>query len=382
MVDVTRHKNQSLEELGSQAVIGALRHANDMPASVPTALYVGNMLSGILSHQQHLGPLIAGASGLIGPEAFTAEGCCGAGGAALHLARMAIASGQHETVVVVGVEQMTHSKSVTQSLATASHWSTEGSQGKTFVSLNAYLMQEYMLRYNITHDKFAPFALLAHANAATASHAVFKGVPLTPEGFAAAKTLVEPITLMDACPTCDGAAAIVLTANRDLARGQYSDTRDLVIFSGSAAASDILPVAQRSDVLELRAVVQSTQQALLNAGIDRSNVDIFELHDAYTIMACLSLEAAGFAPRGKAWLLAAENNFALSGSLPISTFGGLKARGHPVGATGVYQAVEMLYQLRGLAGRNTPTQGRPRVCLTQNIGGAGGSVFTGIFTRE
>ena len=139
-------------------------------ASVPQALYVGNMMSGMLSQQQHLGPLLANAAGLENVEAATIEACCGAGGAALRWGYMAIMSGIYHTVVVAGAEQMTHTDTprATQGLATASHWETEGSQGATFVSLNGILMDLYMKQYGVRHEDFAPFALTAHSNALTA----------------------------------------------------------------------------------------------------------------------------------------------------------------------------------------------------------------------
>lgn len=380
MVHVTRKQGATLADMGGRAIAAALRDAGLNP-SVPGALYVGNMLSGILSDQQHLGPLLANAAGLGPVEAATAEACCGAGGAALRWGYLAIASGAYETVVVCGAEQMTHRElpAVTHGLATASHWPSEGGRGETFVSLNGHILSAYMARYGVKHDAFAPFAVTAHENAATASHATLRG-RVTAADYAASRVLTPPVRLLDASPVCDGAAAVVLTSDPAIARGAPGGKGATVTIVGSAAASDTLPVAQRPDPLVLRAVARSTAQALRQAAASQADVDVFELHDAYSIMACVSLENAGFVPRGEGTAFAADGHLGLRGSLPCATFGGLKARGHPVGATGVYQAAEAHLQLTRRAGPNQ-VQGAGLV-MTQNIGGAGGSVFTHLFRRD
>lgn len=189
--------------------------------------------------------------------------------------------------------------------------------------------------------------------------------------------ITHPIQLFDASPMCDGAAAVVLTCRPELAR---SGGRPAVRIAGSGAGSDLLAVAERPDPLRLRAVEKSARDALDQARLAHADVDIFELHDAYTIMACLSLENAGFVPAGEGARFAAQGGIGLRGELPTCTFGGLKARGHPVGATGVYQAAEMALQLTGRAGDNQ-VEGA-RVAMVQNIGGSGASVFAQVLVRE
>lgn len=374
---MTRKKEQSLESMGGAAITAALEDAGIAP-DVPTAVYVGNMMSGILSDQQHLGPLLAYAAGMTNVDAVTAEACCGAGGAAFRWGCMAVASGWHETVVVAGVEAMTHTSpdKTTKALATASHWETEGAHGATFVSLNGGLMEQYMEKYAVPHSAFAPFALTAHDNAANSPEAVFHKKSLTEEQFEASMTITPPVQLMDACPTCDGAAAVVLTSNKDIARQADGG---FVEVNGSGSACDILPVAERPEPLHLKAVESSARQALAQAGLGHQDMDMFELHDAYTIMACLSLESAGFVEPGQGLQFAADGDIALNGKLPIATFGGLKARGHPVGATGVYQAAEVFLQLAHRAGANQVAG--VQTAMMQNIGGAGSSVFTHVLTR-
>lgn len=190
------------------------------------------------------------------------------------------------------------------------------------------------------------------------------------ETYSNARVVTEPIKLFDASPMCDGAAAVVLTSNEAHAR---AGGRPAVRIAGSAAASDLLAVEDRPDPLRLIAVEKSAHGALEQCKLEHADVDIFELHDAYTIMACLSLENAGFVPRGEGTRFASQGSIKLDGELPMATFGGLKARGHPVGATGVYQCAEMGKQLTGRAGKNQVAGAR--TALIQNIGGSGASVF-------
>ena len=220
------------------------------------------------------------------------EACCGSGGAALRWGYMAVASGMHETVIVAGAEQMTHqdNQTVTKGLATASDWEQEGAHGETFVSLNGRLMSMYMEKYGIDHEAFGAFANNAHNNASTSEHAVLQK-RLAQSDYRKSPVITEPVRLLDACPTCDGAAAVVLTASRDVARAKGADA-GVVRLAGSGAASDLLCVRDRPSPLHLSAVESSTRQALAHARLDLGAVDLFELHDAYSIMACLCLESA------------------------------------------------------------------------------------------
>eukprot|EP00047_Mylnosiga_fluctuans_P018344 m.69929 g.69929 ORF g.69929 m.69929 type:complete len:392 (+) comp7567_c0_seq2:53-1228(+) len=375
VLPVTRAQPRTLAAMGAEAITAALKHGG-MDASEPEALYVGNMMSGMLSHQQHLGPLLASAAALPSVEAATAEACCGAGGAALRWGVMAVGSGLVRTAIVAGVELMTHTSGAqtTKSLATASHWETEGALGETFVTLNGKLMDLYLRKYHAHHSQFAPFAINAHNNAAGAGHAVFRKT-ITEADFENAKAIAGPIKLFDASPTCDGAAAVVLTSDPDIARR----AGPLLQITGSGAATDRLAIADRPEPLRLLAVERSAKMALQQSGLQHKDIDIFELHDAYTIMACLSLESAGFVPPGQGLDFAKAGGIARGGAVPMATFGGLKARGHPVGATGVYQLAEMALQLRHLAGWNQ-VDGAKRA-MVQNIGGSGASVFAHVVER-
>jgi acetyl-CoA C-acetyltransferase len=382
---VTRKGNVTLAGMGGFAIKAALNDAN-INASNIGAIYVGNMLSGILSSQQHLGALLANAGGLGFVESATAEACCGSGGAALRWGYLAISSGAHDTVVVAGVEHMTHVDvdRATKGLATASEWSSEGGKGETFVSLNGAIMTEYMKRYKVPHSAFSPFPITAHTNALTSAHSTLK-VNVTPESYESSRVITPPVQLLDASPICDGAAALILTSDKGLALASASargnnNTR-IVQITGSAAATDQLAVNSRPDILKLRAVTRSVENALASSRVTREEIDVFECHDAYSIMACCSIEAAGFAPEGQGTQFAADGNLSLSGTLPIATFGGLKARGHPVGATGIYQACEAHLQLTKRAGLNQVRK-EANTVMIQNIGGSGASVFTHIFQAK
>jgi acetyl-CoA C-acetyltransferase len=198
---------------------------------------------------------------------------------------------------------------------------------------------------------------------------------ITHKDFANSGMVAEPIGLYDASPMADGAAAVILCPT-DLAR-EFTDKA--VRIKGSAVATDSLSVHDRRDPLWLQAAETSSQKAYRQAGITPEDLDFFELHDAFTIMSSLSLEATGFAERGKGTWLARDGEITLEGKIPVATQGGLKARGHPVGATGLYQVVEAVQQLRGEAGKNQIANAR--LGMTQNIGGSGATIITHIFER-
>ena len=367
---VAEHWERSLRHLAADAVMAAMRDAGVERAD---ALYVGNMLSGELSGQENLGALIADFVGLRGIEAAKIEAACASGAAAVRMGYLAVASGLLDVVIAVGVEKMTDqgSEIVTAALATAADADYEVVNGVSFISLNALIMRRYMHEYGIPHEDFAGFPVNAHKNAATNPNAMFQS-PISLETFKHAKMIASPINLMDSSPVADGAAAVVL-APSDLARRFQAAPVRII---GSANATDSLAVHDRHDPLFLSAAALSAQKAYRQAGLGPADVDFFELHDAFSITAALSLEAAGFAERGQATRLAKDGEISLSGRIPVCTLGGLKARGHPVGATGVYQIVEAAQQLRGQAGPNQVKNAR--IGMTQNIGGSGAAVITHI----
>ena len=228
-----------------------------------------------------------------------------------------------------------------------------------------------MYEHGLKREDFAGFAVNAHRNAVNNPNAMYRRA-ITPEVFNRASMISDPISLMDSSPNADGAAALVLVAT-DRA-GEFTD--DPVRVLASAAGSDSVAIHDRRDPLFLAAAHRSAAAAYRQAGIEPKDVDLFELHDAFTILAALSLEACGFADRGKGVELARDDEIGLDGRFPISTMGGLKARGNPAGATGVYQIVEVVQHLRGQAGKNQLPD--CRYGMAQNIGGTGATAITHI----
>ena len=371
---IGEHWDKSLRELAGDAVLSAM---NEAGLDRFDGLYVGNMMSSAANQQQHLGTYIADWVGARGKEAMRVESACSSGSAAFRTGLMAVASGEIEIAVVVGVEKMTDSPSseITSNLATAADADWEVSQGISFVALNALIMQRYLHEYGWQHDDFANFSVNAHQNAINNPNARFHSL-LTPEKYAASGIICDPINLMDASPIGDGAAATVLVpADRITSNGAYP----VITVAGSGAASDAIAIHSRKDPLWLTAAEKSCRAAYSQAGITSKDIDFFEYHDAFTIMAALSLEACGFAERGKGPQLALDNEIGLKGRIPVATLGGLKARGHPVGATGMYQITEVIQQLRGQVGENQVENAH--YGMSQNVGGSGSNIITHIFTN-
>jgi acetyl-CoA C-acetyltransferase len=339
------------------------------------AIFVGNMLASDVTGQSHLGPLLSSAISEDPVESVTVNAACGSGGAAVRQACLAVASGAYDVVLAVGVEKMSGlpKDKLTRALASAADFEREVTNDATFAALNALLMQRYLYEYNAMRFDFAVFAEVAHHNATSNPNARLRG-GCSREDYLTSRMVAEPVGLYDASPIADGAAAVVLGDERHAARN--GEQVDIV---GSACATDTLSLQERNDPLWLQAVEESAHTALDQAGLHHSDVDLFELHDAFTIMSALSLESSGFTPRGTATRFAREQGIHRSGALPISTFGGLKARGHPVGASGAYQIVEATLQLRGEAGANQVES--PSVAMTQSIGGSGATVVTHVLRR-
>ncbi len=370
---VKEHWDKSLRDLAVEAVLAAMKDAH---VDFAEALYIGNMLSGELTGQENLGALIADQVGLAGIEALKVEAACGGGGAALHVGYLAVASGQYDAVIVAGAEKLTESSNcnTTATLAMAADADYEAIHGISFVALNALLMRRYMHEYDLVPEDFAAFSLNSHANAANNPYAMFRS-PITLDQYKRARNVADPISVMDSAPIGDGAAAMVLMAT-DRLNGNRARS---VKIAASAIATDALALHDRRDPLWLCAVEKSSQKAYAQAKITPKDIDVFEAHDAFSIMSVMSLEASGFAERGRGALLGREREIGLQGKVPISTMGGLKARGHPVGATGVYQAIEVVEQLRGEAGKNQVPNAQ--VGMTQSLGGVAANAVTHIFVN-
>ncbi len=338
----------------------------------PQALYLANMLAPALSHQSHLATLVADFSGLQGIEAFTVEAAGASGGAALRMAYLAVASGAVDAAIALGVEKMSDQtvSNVNAAEATTTDSDYEAEQGLTTTAQAALLMRRYLHEFNPPEFAFSGFPLVAHANGATNKNAMFqKAIKL--ELYQKAGMVSEPLNMFDVAPTADGAAAVFLT-RPDLLPKQFA--HPLVRISGSSIVTDTLALHDRPDPLTFHAARLSVEQACAQAGILPTDVDLFELFDSFSIYAALAIEAAGFAEKGQGWQWAQDGDLSLHGKLPISTFGGLKARGNPGGATGLYQAVEAALQLRGAAGANQVANAR--LALIQSLGGPASTAAT------
>jgi acetyl-CoA C-acetyltransferase len=369
---VGEHWEKSLREIGGEALLAALVDANRQSVE---GIFVGNMLSGIVNRQENLGALIADWVGMRGVEAFKVEAACGSGAAALRVAIMAVSSGEMDSAIAMGIEKMTDTKGAdtTAALATAADADYEGAMGLSFVAINALVMQRYLYEYGWKHTDFAQFSINAHANAIHNPFARLQEA-ITEKDYRQARMVADPINLLDASPIGDGAAAVLIVPVQSM--NSNGKGRPIITIAGSSSATDALAVHDRPDPLWLSAAASSVQRAYSQAGLGPSDIDLFELHDAFSIMSALSLEACGFAERGQGPRLALDGEITLGGRIPITTRGGLKARGHPVGATGVYQIVEVVQQLRGEAGQ-TQIDGA-RIGMAQNIGGSGAAIITHI----
>jgi acetyl-CoA C-acetyltransferase len=370
--------DKSLREIAGEAIFNALLDAQRESIE---GLFIGNMLSGLLSRQENLGTLIADWTGLRNAEAFKVEAACGSGAAAFRTAMMAVASGEIESAIAVGVEKMTETKSpeTTSALATAADADYEIIHGVSFVAINALVMQRYLHEYGWKHIDFAAFSINAHENAVHNPYARLRE-PITKLDYERARMIADPINLLDASPIGDGAAAVIVVPLESLVRSKFTSQNPLITIIGSGSATDTLAVHDRKRPLWLKAAEVSARQAYQQTGISPEEVDVFELHDAFSIMAVLSLEASGFIDQGQGPRLGLDGQINPTGKIPIATRGGLKARGHPVGATGIYQIVEVVQQLRGQAGKTQVPDAR--IGMAQNIGGSGATIITHIFSNN
>lgn len=372
---VDEHWDLSLRELGGNAAFAALQDAG---LEKVDSLFVGNMLSPMVSGQNQLGTFFSDWIGLWDQESVKVEAACASGAAALRAGLMAVAAGEIDSALVVGVEKMTDKagRDVTAALATAADADYEVEQGISFVGINALIMRRYMHEFGWKHEDFAPFSINAHANAVHNPYARLHE-KISVEKFEKSSMVATPINLLDASPIGDGAAAAILVPAEKVASLKG---KPRITVAGSASATDSIAVHSRKDPLFLSAAYLSSKKAYDMAQVGPQEIDVFELHDAFSIMSALSLEACGFAERGQGVRLGLENEIGPQGRLPVCTRGGLKARGHPVGATGMYQIVEVVQQLRGEC-NGTQVEGA-RIGMAQNIGGSGATILTHILKAE
>ncbi|NDJ62666.1 MAG: thiolase domain-containing protein [Chloroflexi bacterium] len=370
---VAEHWDSSLRDLATQALREALTDADISDLSSVDAMYVGNAYGAPITSQSQLGALLADLGGLRGIEAYTVEAAEASGAAALRTGYLAVASGAVETAIVLGIEKATDRVGADHLRARGVSLDAdyEAIHGATLPALAGLLMRRYMHEYGIELSAFENFSANAHLNGSTNANAMFRN-KLKPGAFAKAPSVAAPVSLFDGAPDADGAAAVILTS-ADRAGDLVPQP---IHIAASAVATDALALHDRADLLTLMAAQRAAQKAYAAAGIGPDDLDLFELHDAFTVISALTLEATGFAARGEGWKLAQESLIGREGSIPLSTFGGLKSRGNPIGATGIYQAVEATLQLRGAAGANQVADAR--IAMIQNLGGLGSTAITHI----
>ena len=371
---VGEHWETSLRSLAVAAIRDALKDSGGLN---PQALIVGNMLAPNLSNQAHLGALIADYANLTGIEAITTEASGASGGAALRQGYLAVASGMVDVAMVVGVEKFTDKigSEVEEASATESDADFESIHGMTITAQAALLMKRYMHENNVPENGFAGFALTAHANGVANKNAAFRKA-IKAEMYAKSEMVSDPLKVFDMAPHLDGAAALVLTRRELVPSIEQSQ---LVKIAGSAASSDTLALHDRKDMLSFDTAQISAGKAMKQAGVVLNQINFFEYHDVFNIYAALQLEAIGFAIKGKGWKLAEDGEIGLKGKIPCATMGGMKARGFAGGASGVYQAVEAVTQLRGQAGANQITG--PTYGLIQSLGGPASTAISHILQK-
>ena len=356
---------QLIAEAGAKAIIDSGIEGKEIDA-----MYVGSMSSGRFVGQEHVGALVADASGFSTAHipATRIESACASGGLAVRQGYLSIASGINDIVVVGGMEKMNDvvGASATETLATAADQEWEAFFGATFPGLYAMIATKHMHDYGTTKEHLAQVAVKNHANGSLNPYAQYQRA-VTLEQVVKASMVAYPLGLLDCSPVTDGSAAIVLCAAEKAKK--YKDNS--VKFIGSGQASDSLALHARREICTLDATVHASKMAYKQANLTPKDVDFAEVHDCFTIAEICAIEDLGFVKKGEGGKAIDNKITTLDGSLPINTSGGLKAKGHPVGATGVAQIVEVALQLRGEADKRQVKDAR--IGLAHNVGGSGAS---------
>ncbi len=361
----------SLRDLSVEAALAAMRDAG---ADTVDGVYLGNMAGGQFVGQEHLGPLLADHLGLRGVPVTRVESACASGGVALRSAFFEVASGMSDLVLAVGVEKMNDGADATNVLATAADQENEAYHGITFPGLYAMIARAHMAQHGTTLEDLAAVSVKNHRHGALNPKAQFRQ-EVTPEQVMASSMVADPLRLLHCSPVSDGAAAVLLCP---LARAKEFTDRPVKIRASGMATSS-MALADRRDPAFLDAVSVSGSRAYHMAGLGPADIDVAEVHDCFSIAEICVIEALCFTEQGRGGEAARSGETALGGRLPVNTSGGLKSKGHPVGATGVAQVIEIVEQLRGAAGKRQVKDAT--IGLTQNMGGSGGSSVVHIFER-
>ncbi|UCF71131.1 MAG: thiolase domain-containing protein [candidate division WOR-3 bacterium] len=355
-------------------VEAALKAIDDAKVDRVASMYVGSMTPGLFVGQEHIGALMADYLGMAHIPAVRIESACCSGGMAFRLGFFEVASGHSDVVLVGGVEKMTDGADVTYALATAADQEYEVYHGVTFPGLYAMIARAHMHAYGTTREQLALVSVKNHHNGSLNPNAQFPG-EITVDQVIKATVVADPLTVLDSSPVSDGAACVIL-ASMDVARKMKGQAVKVL---GTGAATDTLALHARKDITKLEAVKRSAEAAYKMAGVKPADVSLAEVHDCFSIAEICIIEELGFVDKGKGGPFTEQGHTALTGKIPVNTSGGLKSKGHPVGATGVAQVVEIVEQLRGSAGKRQIENAK--IGLTQNMGGSGASSVVHIFSN-
>jgi acetyl-CoA C-acetyltransferase len=369
--------DDSLRDLVVETGIMALEDTSVSGEEID-GLYVGNMSGGRFVEQEHIGALISDCAGLsrLHVPSTRVEAACASGGLALRQGVLAVASGYSDIVIAAGVEKMTDVTGgvAADALAAAADREWECFFGATFPALYAMIARLHMHRFGTTREELAAVAIKNHHNGCMNPISQYQ-MEISIEKVMRSPLVADPLRVLDCSPITDGAAAVVLAPTE--VANKYSDAPIKIL--AAAQASDTLALHDRRDITTLDASVYAARKAFSQASLEPKDVDLAEVHDAFTIGEIVAIEDLGFVEKGEGGRAAEEGLTAIGGEIPINTSGGLKACGHPVGATGIKQAYELVLQLRGEAGKRQ-VEGA-EVGLTHNVGGCGGTALVHIMSR-
>ncbi len=362
--------DKSLKDLAVEASLKAL---DDAGIENVDRVYIGNALSPILQYQTNLASIIIDSLGFNNASSILVEAADASGGLAFHEAFKAVRSGLIDYALVVGVEKMSDSKpsEVASALMSFEDQDYVAFTGVTQAGLHALLLRIYMEKFNVKHEDIALFAVNAHKNASKNPYAQFKNI-IRVEDVLKSPLIADPLRLLEYVGISDGAAAVVLCP---LEKAEKFRSNFVEILA-SATAVDKLFLTERDDILTFNSTRIAAEKAFKEAKVSPKDIDVVEVHDSSTIAGIISLEDLGFCGKGEGASFVSQGKIDLNGELPTNTMGGLKGRGHPIGATGVYQIIEVVWQLRGEAGKNQVDGAK--IGLTQNIAGLGSSAVVNI----
>ncbi len=353
-----------VQDVGEEAIADANINKNQVDA-----VFVSNMIYGKVANQDHLGPVVTTALNL-NCAAFRVEGACASGGLAVHLAIQSLLAGTYQNILVIGVEKMTDVSAAEVSSYLMGAGSEEERQaGLTFPALYALMARAHMQKYGTTREHMAAVSVKNHYHASLHKRAQYP-FEVSLEKALNGPSISSPFTLFDASPITDGAGAVVLSADT---------TGDGVYITGSAVATDTIGLSDRKNLTEIKATKTASNLALKQAGVEVKDIKVAEIHDCFTIAEIMAMEDLGFCEKGMGGKFVASKATTLGGRLPVNTSGGLKACGHPVGATGVKQIVELTEQLRGIAGARQVKDAN--LGLAQNVGGTGATVVVHVLQK-